>query len=280
VHALVRDAGDARARALQSQGAVLFTGAMGNAAAIEAAIRGCAAVFLAQMPDFTDAAGEATEARAVLDAARAAGVRHVVHSTVLSLADPLVLRKTANSVVAPALAGKAEVEALVRACGIGFTILRPGFFMTNLVAPLVGFMFPELGPSGQGGEGGKRKFEHSYGEGAVLPLVDPDDIGAFAAAALQDPERFAGRVVSVASEKLSIEEIAAELGRAVGREVEVVCRSEEETAVLSRENPLVAGQVNSRGLSELVDLEEVKGWGIKLTAFRVFLEKNREVVGM
>ncbi|KAF2811984.1 NAD(P)-binding protein, partial [Mytilinidion resinicola] len=235
VHALVRDPTDARALSLQTLGAKLFKGELSTPSVtnstppsaasttatvpgLDAAIAGCAALFLNQMPNWTPG-GEAREAATILAAAKAVGVQHVVHATGLSLNDPQHAEKMEGSIVAPAILGKGEVEELVKASGITYTILRPGWFMTNLTLPLVGVMFPELVASG--------RFVHSYGEGCVLPLVDPEDVGAFAAAAVEDPARFGGQTIAIAGEKLGIKEIVEWIGRVAGKEVVVVERSDE-----------------------------------------------------
>ncbi|KAF2491447.1 NAD(P)-binding protein [Lophium mytilinum] len=245
VHALVRDPTDARALSLEKLGAKLFKGSLSTPSltntapstssstitGLDAAIAGCTALFLAQMPNWTPG-GEAAEGAAILAAAQAAGVQHVVHATTLSLNDPEHAAKMAGTIVAPAVLGKGEVEELVKASGITYTILRPGWFMTNLTLPLVGAMFPQLVAEG--------RFVHSYGEGCVLPLVDPDDVGAFAAAAVEDPARFGGRTIAVAGEKLGIAEILKEIEKVGGKEFEIVARTAEEIERTKGE-PIVAG---------------------------------------
>lgn len=72
------------------------------------------------------------------------------------------------------------IESLVRAFNfpLGYTILRPGFFMANLVgARAAGYI-----ASG----GWKTALRPETG----LPLVDHEDIARFAVAAFRDPEKF------------------------------------------------------------------------------------------
>ncbi|KAF2178891.1 NAD(P)-binding protein [Zopfia rhizophila CBS 207.26] len=267
VHAFVNDPENPRALALKDIGAELYKGSLSDSSSVQAAIQGCTAVFLNQMPSFTDDA-ETREAQSVLNLAKAAGVKHVVHSTTLPLNDPSIATKIAGSPVAPAVLDKGKVERLVQDSGITWTIIRPGYFMTNLIAPLAAYMFPELSHG---------KLVNGYGPGCVLPLIDPDNIGAFAVMAFNDPSRFSGNIISVAGEKLSIEDITKELSRASGKEVKAVYRTDEEMEK-DKSNVLAEGQKLSIGLDKLVDLEEVKTYGILLTSFRDFLQQHKEAV--
>ncbi|KAF2111882.1 hypothetical protein BDV96DRAFT_551656 [Lophiotrema nucula] len=268
VHALVRDPEDGRALALKNIGATLKQGDLSEPSSIEAAIQGCNALFLNQMPTPKDGA-EAAEAAAIIDIANKAGVKHVVHSTTLPLNDPNVKEHLKGQSLAFAILGKGDVEDLVRASGLTWTIIRPGFFNTNFIAPLVGKMFPDLL---QG------KFINSYGPDKPLPLVDPDDIGAFVAAAFQDPERFAGKIVNVVSEFEPVPYIIDEIEKASGKKVEVHYRTDEENEEEGKKNVMVAGQKTTVGLERFVDMDEVRSWGIPLTTLGEFLKKHKDAV--
>ncbi|KAF2712829.1 putative NAD dependent epimerase/dehydratase [Pleomassaria siparia CBS 279.74] len=269
VHALVRDPSDIRALNLKIMGAELHKGEINDIPSVESAIAGCSAVFLNQMPSLTDIEEETRQAGELLDAAKKAGVNFIVHATTLPLNDPNHAEKVGKSVVATAVLGKGKVEQLVKASGIPFTIIRPGYFMTNFIAPLVGYMFPTI-RSGV--------FLSSFDPTTVLPLVAPNDIGALAVAAFEDPRRFNGQALALAGENLGLHDIATALSAVAGKDLKVDFRSKEDTAKESATNPIIAGQLVSVGLEGLWDAEEVKTWGIPLTTFREFLEKNKDAV--
>jgi len=94
---------------------------------------------------------------------------------------------------APAVLNKAPVEDLVKASGMTWTLLRPVYFMTNLLPPIVHFIFPDI-KAGQ--------MRNTYGPDCILTLVDPDNIGAFAAATLTIPKSSTERPLPL-SERLS-----------------------------------------------------------------------------
>jgi uncharacterized protein YbjT (DUF2867 family) len=271
VHALVKDLHEDRTLAIQRLGAELFQGTLGDATAIATAIEGCNALFLNQMPSLTSDA-EFRDASAILDAAKEAGIQHVVYNTMLRLDDP-DLQATMNLPWARMLSAgvlpKSKIEPLVQSSGIPWTIIRPGYFMTNLTAPLVHWMFPELA-SGE--------FVSSYTPDTILPLIDPYDIGSFVAAAFQNPRRFEGKIIKLAGQKLSIEETVDEIRAASRAAIKIRYRTAEENEAEINENPRIAAQYFTVGMDKFVDLQEVKQWGIPLTTLRDFLEKNKDTI--
>jgi uncharacterized protein YbjT (DUF2867 family) len=268
VHALVSDPSSERAVALQKHGNVsLYKGTLGDHASVEAAIAGTNAVFLTQMPSWTDDS-ETRDAQAVLALAKAAGVKHIVHSTQLMLNDSDLRNHIPSPIIAPALIGKLDVEELVRASGLAYTLLRPGWFMTNVVSPLADTMYPGLS------EG---RFTSSYTPDAIIPAVDTDDVGAFAAAVFSNPEKFSGKAVSVVSELITVANILVEIERASGKKLDIHYRTAEETEKEAN-NPFVVGQRMTLGLEKWVDMDEMHSSGIQLTSFKEFLEKNKDAV--
>lgn len=239
-----------------------------NLVSIEAAIQGCNAVFLIQMPSFTDQDAESREARILLDAAKAAGVNHITVSTQLGLSGPNVEEVFSNPMIAPAVTGKIAVEKLLRESEIRSTAIRGGWFDTNVTLPVVEMMYPGLS------EG---KFICSYTPDLVISTVDPDDIGAFAAHIFNNPDKYDGKAVNVVSEELTFAEIVSEIERASGKKIDVHYRTAEENEKEAG-NPFVIGQQLMKHLVGLADMNEIRSHGVPLTTFRQFLENNKEAV--
>lgn len=270
VHALVRDAADERALALKIIGATLFEGSLDDPNAIARAAVGITGVFFNLMPSFTDDS-EIRQAKSILEITEAAGASHVVYSSGLRVGswdesehwDP-------NSSYASAVLGKVEIEELVHKSSFEtWTVLKPGFFTSNFLAPLSSFMFPGLGE--------KAEFVSSYRPDTVLPLVDPNDIGAFATAAFLQAQKFGGHDIQIVSERLTVEEVIDSLAKAAGRPIKAIYRTAEETAAL-KDNPLISGQLLTLDLDKYANLEKVKGWGIPLTSFKDYLRNEHEKV--
>jgi uncharacterized protein YbjT (DUF2867 family) len=226
VRALVRDPGADRARAVEKLGAELVVGDLLDPASLEPAVRGARAVFSVQLPAMTergfDFDGEVAQGANLVEAARAAGVTQFVHTSVSGAGQHTETPGWDEgrwSYMAPTLGAKAAVQDLVRSAGfLQWTILKPGFFMENLL-PSMRFLFPH------GIEGG---LVSVLDPGTRLSLIAVDDIGAAAAAALTDPERFHGVELELAGDHLSMTEIAEVLSEALGTRLHAPDMTEEQ----------------------------------------------------
>ncbi|CAI6340201.1 unnamed protein product [Periconia digitata] len=276
VHALVGDASSDRAQALKKfgDGVILHQGTIDDAVSLETAAKGCSAAFLTQMPDLQreDAvAHEAQQASTFLQVAKSVGVKHVVLSTQIALTDPALASNKAwtESALRPSVVGKIEAEKLVRESGIDWTILRPGWFMTNLLPPLLHYFAPGI-------EQGKLVV--SYQADKHLGAVDPDDIGAFAAAAFNAPEKFTGKHIPLLSEVLTTSEVFGQFIRATGKSLKMEYRTEEENMAKAKTDPFILGETLTHGLEKLATMEEMRSWGVHLTPLSEFLKKHKEEV--
>ena len=166
---------------------------LGDPATWTAALDGVEAVYVLE-PDLRDGVDHDTRVPAFTAAAVEAGVRRIVLLSAhgVGLADDAHPLKSA--------------ERAVSGSGIGWTILRPGWFAQNFSE---GFWRPYV----LGGA-----IALPTGDGATA-FVDADDIAAVAAAALTDG-RHAGQTYGLTGPRaLTMGEAARILGAAAGREV-------------------------------------------------------------
>lgn len=78
---------------------------------------------------------------------------------------------------------KAQIKSIVRESGIKYwTILRPAKLMNNYHQPTASFMFPDLVQ--------RRVFATACKPDTEMTVLDPDDVGKFAAAGIADPLAF------------------------------------------------------------------------------------------
>jgi uncharacterized protein YbjT (DUF2867 family) len=266
VHALVTDAKSDRAIALKAIGpqVILHQGTWKDPSTIEAALEGCQALLLNQLPSFSDDA-ELQEARIVLKLAKESGVHHVIFTGSMVLNNPNAREDYKHLSAAPAVLNKGDVEKLVQASGMIWTLMRPGYFTTNLLPPLVHWMYPDMKDG---------RLVNSYGPDCILTLIDPDDIGAFIAAAFDDPKKFGEQIITLVGENIRFDDMMKQYSNACGYQFEVVYRTPEETEK-ELANPFVAGHVLCIGLEKLVNMSEITKWGIPLTSFKEFLEKHK-----
>ncbi|WP_333770142.1 NmrA family NAD(P)-binding protein [Streptomyces sp. IBSBF 2435] len=226
VRALVRDPATGRARAVEALGAELVTGDLHDRDSVIRAAEGARAVFSVQMPGITadgfDFEGEVAQGVNLVEGAKAAGVPQFVHSSVTGAGRHTEVPGWAEgrwASMEPTLGAKSAIQDRVRAAGFPhWTLLKPGFFMENFL-PSMAFLFP------RGTAGG---LVSVVKPGTRLSLVAVDDIGAAAAAAIAAPERFDGVELELASDYLSMAEIAEVLSRALGTRLSAPDMTEEE----------------------------------------------------
>ncbi|WP_112664435.1 NmrA family NAD(P)-binding protein [Microvirga flavescens] len=130
----------------------------------------------------------------LLDAAKAAGVRHIVHLGALAPDD------TPH----PHFAWHQLIEHTIESMGFSFTHLRPNFFIDTVWA---GFKHrPD-------------RLVHFVGD-RKISWISSEDIAAVGTAALRDPDRHSGKTYPLAVEALSLTEIATLLSEVTHRPVE------------------------------------------------------------
>ncbi|MER7080927.1 Uncharacterized conserved protein YbjT, contains NAD(P)-binding and DUF2867 domains [Saccharopolyspora kobensis] len=204
VRAFTRSAAGAAARRLAEAGAEVIEGDMGDRAALASAMRGVRGVFSVQptfvTPELTPDVSAEDEVRwgqNVADAAKEAGVRHLVYASGFH-AD--------RATGIPTLENKWAIEQHIRELGVPATMLRPVSFMENYLAMM---------PGQSAGDG---ELVSAVRADVSQPLIALEDIGAFAALAFEDPDAYIGEAVEIAGDSLTPPQIAAALSRAAGRE--------------------------------------------------------------
>ncbi|KAK0710324.1 hypothetical protein B0T26DRAFT_875158 [Lasiosphaeria miniovina] len=126
--------------------------------------------------------GESVElARRILRIAKYFGIKHAIFSGSLDLLAILGFDQT--SFVVPFFQAKLDIEKELQRSGLDFwTILRPAFSMANFLPPKVNFQYGNATDTGV--------FPSGYNADTPIPVVDHQDMAAFAAAAFQNPETF------------------------------------------------------------------------------------------
>jgi len=198
VRALVRDPSKPQAVALAAAGAQIVQGDYDDRASLEAALAGVYGAFSVQTPFAAwGTEGETRQGNAIADAALAAGVRHLVYSSVGGA--------NRNTGI-PHFESKWQVEQHIAGLGIPATILRPVFFMEN---------FATILPPQE--QDGTLVFAMPMQPERPLQLIATADIGSFAAMAFAQPERWIGQSLDLAGDELTLPQIAAAWGEVVGR---------------------------------------------------------------
>ncbi len=201
VRALVRDSRKHDARELVSLGIELVHGDLEDPASLRRALRGIYGVFSVQTWKEKGVDGEVRMGKNLADAARAAGVKHFIYSSVGG-AD----RKTGI----PHFESKYAIEEHIRSLELPSTIFRPVYFMYNFNAPamraaiLNGALATALRPDRR------------------LQMLATEDLAAFVRLAVGHPEVYLDNTFELASDELTMPEVAEVFSRVTGKTVQYV----------------------------------------------------------
>ena len=202
VRIMTRKPRSAAARALGKLGAKVMGGDFDNPDSLAKVVKGVWGAFSVQNSWEVGVEREEVEGKRFAEICRSAGVRHFVYSSVGS-----AHRHTGI----PHFESKWHIEETVRSLGFPtHTILRPVFFMENLIAP----------PMKAGIKQGKLMM--ALQPTTVLQMIAVEDIGKYGAWAFQDYEKLNGRALDIAGDARTMPETARILGAALGREVEFI----------------------------------------------------------
>src|ERR1700724_138252 len=185
-----------RAAALARQGIEIVKGDLDDEATLRAALAGAWGVFGVQNAGEAGVEREESQGKRLATLAREAGVEHFVYTSVGS-AD--------KQTGIPHFDNKWRIEETVR--GLGFpshVILRPVFFMENLLAPF----------SLQGST-----LAWALGPATKLQMIAVDDIGWFGARAFTDATALNRREIDLAGDVRTMAETAEILTEALGRPI-------------------------------------------------------------
>lgn len=215
VRALTRKPDSDAARSLKDQGADVVRADLDEPGTVEAAFQGAWGAFC--VTNFWESFSperEQQQARAMAAAAKAAGVRHVVWSTLEDTREYVPLDDDRMPTLmerykVPHYDSKGEADRFFREAGAPTTFFRTSFYWDNLI---------HFGMEPKRGEDGILRLVLPMGD-KKLPGIAAADIGKCAYGVFKRGEEMVGRTVGVAGGHLTGREMAAGLTRALGEEV-------------------------------------------------------------
>jgi uncharacterized protein YbjT (DUF2867 family) len=217
VRALTRNAASDKARELATLGAEVVEVDIRDEAGLTKAFEGAYGVFL--VTNFWEHGSpeqEKQDAATMARAAKAAGVSHVIWSTLEDTREHFPLDDDRmptlmGSYKVPHFDAKAEADQFFLDAGVPTTLLRTTFFWENLLT----MMAPQRGADG------KLTLALAMGD-SELAGVAAEDIGKTAHGIFKRGTELVGRTVSIAGEHLTGAEIAAVMSKVLGEEVAYV----------------------------------------------------------
>jgi uncharacterized protein YbjT (DUF2867 family) len=239
VHTTTRNPNSEAAKKLNAIGVEITPGSWDDTEGLKTSMTGCSLLFLNSFATFPDSSHEVVQIKGILSIAKDAGVKHVIQSTVFSADKPEKISVwNPDSLIGRVVLAKKAGEEEVRAMGFeAWTILRPGWLMTNLLEPSVKFL---------GDLQGTNVWASALRADTRLALCDPHGLAKFCIAAFQDPARFNGAQINLASELRTPGELMDALSAASGRKMVAKFWSDAEVEEQLRNNPMWQGQLTMR----------------------------------
>jgi len=215
VRALTRDPKSEKAKALAAQGAEVMAANVDDLESLKKAFAGSYGVFCVTFFwDHMSAEKEQEEARKMAQAAKAAGVQHVIWSTFEDTRKWVPLNDNRMPTLkgkykVPHFDGKAEADAYFTELGVPTTFLYTSFYWDNMIFFGAG---PVKGPDGV--------LAITFPmDDKKLPAMAAEDIGKCALGIFKRGKEFIGKTIGVAGEFLTGTQMAASLTKALGKEV-------------------------------------------------------------
>jgi len=234
VRAMTRTPDNEAATRLAGAGAAIVRGDFADPHSLAAAMAGADTVFVMGTPYEAGPAAEATQGIAAIEAARRAGVGHVIYSSVASA--------NRNTGI-PHFDSKFAVERHLTVSGLNWTVVAPVAFMDFLAATLL-----------DGLRAGELRFPPPADR--TVQYVAVSDIGRVVAELASQREAAFAQRIELAGDERTGAEVAAVLSRAAGRDLRYVPL------------PLDAVRAFSEDLALMLDWLNRVGYHVDLAALR------------
>jgi uncharacterized protein YbjT (DUF2867 family) len=210
VRAITRDPSKDNAKALAAKGAEVVSANLDDVESLKKAFAGAHGVFaVTNFWEHFSAEKEKAQAKNIADAAKAAGVKHVIWSTLedtrqFMSADDKRMPILQEKYRVPHFDAKAEANAFFS--GVPATMLVTSFYWDNL------FMF---GLAPKKGDDGQYAWAFPMGD-AKLAGIAGEDIGKCALGVFKGGDQYVGKTVGIAGEFLTIDQMGQSLAKNLG----------------------------------------------------------------
>ena len=210
VRAITRDPNKDNAKALAAKGAEVVSANLDDVESLKKVFAGAHGVFgVTNFWEHFSAEKEKAQAKNIAEAAKAAGVKHVIWSTLedtrkFMSADDKRMPMLQEKYRVPHFDAKAEANAYFS--GVPATMLVTSFYWDNL------YMF---GLAPKKGDDGQYAWAFPMGN-AKLPGIAGEDIGKTALGIFKAGDQYIGKTVGIAGEFLTIDQMGQTLAKSLG----------------------------------------------------------------
>jgi uncharacterized protein YbjT (DUF2867 family) len=214
VRAVTRDANSEKAKQLQERGAEVVSADVDDAAAVRKVLEGAyGAYFVTFFWAHFSPEKEYAEAKNFAEGAKAAGIKHAIWSTLEDVRqfvplDDQRIPTLHGKYKVPHFDAKGEADQLFKDLQVPTTFLRASFYWENFIYFGAG---PKKGPDG--------KYYLTFPlDNKRMAGIGQDDIGKCAYGIFKSPDLI-GKVVGIAGEHLTGQEMASSMSKALNKEI-------------------------------------------------------------
>lgn len=205
VRAMTRNPEGEKALGLKSNEVEIVKADMNDPDTLTAALDGVYGVFSVQNFWETSYEGEVTQGKTLADAAKAAGVKHFVYTSVASANKNTGLSHFDS---------KFEIEEYIRSIDLPYTIVRPVFFMENF------YMMKEFINN--------NNFMNSLLQDVPLQMIAVNDIGRIVAQVFDLPDNYIGKAIDLAGDSVTFPKVAELFSNEIGKDISFTTISRED----------------------------------------------------
>ncbi|CAM1509618.1 Fc.00g033570.m01.CDS01 [Cosmosporella sp. VM-42] len=268
IRGITRDVSKPASKELEAKGVEMVAADMASVEKAAPAVKDAHTVFL--VTNFWESANDEVEiaqGKAVTDASKAAGVKHLIFSSLIDTTE-------ASKGHLPNIThfvGKSKIEKYIRDSGIPASFVLPGLFMSN--------MFTQIR---KGDDGVFTLALPVSPEKAQIPLFDvASDMGKFVNGAIRQYPNAAGKHIYAASDYYTPSRVAAEFSEVIGKPAQAIELPSEtfksflppQIAQEMLENMLLLQDPGYYGGGDLA--ESLALLTEKPTSWKEFVEKNK-----
>ena len=251
VRGLTRDPESERAQALAGLGVELAPGDLTDERSLVEPLAGVYGVFAMATPFEKGTENEIAQANTLGNVAATAGVAHYVYSSVAS-----ANKRTGI----PHFESKAAAEEHLKRLGLPLTIIRPVYFMENLLT--FGAQRTDEGLAIAAPLSGTTR----------LQMIAVDDVAAIAGIVFAQPEKYIGKAFDIAGDELTFPDAALALGVALGEPVRYTQVPWDTIRAQGEDFYLMYDWFERRGYD--VDIENVRKMQPELLDFRAWARRG------
>lgn len=213
--ALTRNVNSDKAKELAKLGVEVVAADIDNLESMKNAFKGAYGAFcVTAFWEHFSAEKEVAQAKVMADAAKSAGVKHAIWSTLEDTRKWVPLNDDRMPTLhgkykVPHFDGKGEADGYFKQAGVPTTLLLTSFYWDN-------FIYFGLGPKKD--QNGNLTITFPMGD-KKLPGIAAADIGKCALGVFKKPQEFIGKTVGIAGEHLTGDQMATAMSNALGSKV-------------------------------------------------------------